>query len=158
MDSSSAAAASALAESNRRNADLRGSTEETTYLREWKRFKTFVEEKRKEVDKDLAHMDPSCFPMPIRIGLAPAIQGRAEGVFWHQTREQEEESRPKETEEFQKMTGKRPEKKQRPSAKARERLEVLSKEKTETDTPLPERFCKVSSTTTPRSKHRVEKR
>ena len=52
MDSSSsssaAAAASALAESNRRNADLRRSTADTTYLREWKQFKTFVEEKRKE--------------------------------------------------------------------------------------------------------------
>ena len=46
--SSSAAAASALAESNRRNADLRGSTADTTYLREWKRYKSFVEEKRKD--------------------------------------------------------------------------------------------------------------
>ena len=46
--SSSSAAAAALAESNRRNAELRGSTGDTTYLREWKRFKVFVEEKRKE--------------------------------------------------------------------------------------------------------------
>ena len=42
------AAAAALAKANKRNADIRGSTADTTYVREWKRFKTFVETKRKE--------------------------------------------------------------------------------------------------------------
>ena len=42
-----ASAATALAESNQRNADLRGSTADSTYLREWRRYKAFVEEQRR---------------------------------------------------------------------------------------------------------------
>ena len=37
-------AAAAIAQSNQRNAAIRGSTADSTYLREWKRFKKFVEE------------------------------------------------------------------------------------------------------------------
>ena len=41
-----------------------------------------LKEVREQVDPDLSQIDPNLLPNPIKIGIAPIMNGKPEGPFW----------------------------------------------------------------------------